>query len=132
MKKVKVYNIKKLVESSYPDNEFPGYYRGLGILVGDKGILLFDSLSNVIMGFSIEDELKFKLIDKLNINAISANTEYVIDITIKKLMTAECEEKLLIDYVVKFETFDKVLRGIEDIGLNVEDYFDLNDKRFSD
>jgi hypothetical protein len=132
LSKIKVYNIRKYIESL----DFDGAKRTthfldeLAILEGKKGVLAF---MNEAVGWfydSLQDEFTFGLTD-IDENQIFFRAQYEINISLEEIVNnCEYEEMLITEFVKDYdrkrriiENFEDILKAINKIGLKKSDYY---------
>jgi hypothetical protein len=135
LSKIKVYNIRKYIESL----DFEGSQRTthfldkLAILEGKKGVLAF--MNEAIGWFydSLQDEFTFGLTD-IDDNQIFFRAQYQFNISLSEIVN-NCgyEEMLITEFVEGYdrkrriiENFEDILNAINKIGLKKQNYYKVS------
>ena len=130
MKKIKVYNIEKLIENEIQDKKLLGYSFGLAIVEGSNGLFAFDNEGVGWEHKTIDAEITLGLTDIPKENEFFIMPQYEIKMSIKDLKEAEYEEMLLTEFIDRYNyndrlrrNFSTVLEVINNIGLNSREYY---------
>ena len=131
MKTIKVYNISKLIKKELPD-KIVHMLNKVAIVVGNKGITIFDDEAVGWKKKDIEEEIEIGLTDIPEKGTIYVMPQYMVAVSIKELMEAEHEEMLITQFVDRYNynsrlqnNFKTMLRTIDEIGLDSKEYFEL-------
>ena len=131
MKTIKVYNISKLIKKELPD-KIVHMLNKVAIVVGNKGITIFDDEAVGWKKKDIEEEIEIGLTDIPEKGTIYVMPQYMVAVSIKELMEAEHEEMLITQFVDRYNynsrlqnNFKTILRTIDEIGLDSKEYFEL-------
>lgn len=133
MKKIKVYDIKKLIE----DIEFSeerkylvrDYSSGMAIIEGTKGVLVFDDEGCGFKKDNLDGEIEIGLNVPKTDGSFSAMAEYTIRPTVESFMKAEFKEILITDFIERRnktrikENLKSILKTIDEIGLDSREYY---------
>lgn len=129
MKKIKVYNIEKLVEQEVENKKLFGYGEGLAIIEGSNGVFAFD---NEGVGWEEKDlnaEIKLGITDIPKENQMFVMPQYQIVAKSSELVQAEYKEMELKEFIDRYNynnrlasNFSTVLEVINNIGLNSKEY----------
>jgi len=131
MKTIKVYNISKLIKKELPD-KIVHMLNKVAIVVGNKGITIFDDEAVGWKKKDIEEEIEIGLTDIPEKGTIYVMPQYMVAVSIKELMEAEHEEMLITQFVDRYNynsrlqnNFKTMLRTFDEIGLDSKEYFEL-------
>jgi hypothetical protein len=129
MKKIKVYNIEKLVRQEVENKKLFGYSAGMAIIEGNNGIFAFDDEG---VGYEEKDlnaEIKLGLTDIPKNNQFYIMPQYQIVAKLSELVQAEYKEMELKEFINRYNynerlarNFSIVLEIINNIGLNSKEY----------
>jgi hypothetical protein len=129
MKKIKVYNIEKLVEQEVENKKLFGFSAGMAIIEGEKGVFAFD---NEGVGWEEKDlnaEIKLGITDIPKENQMFVMPQYQIVVKLSELVQAEYKEMELKEFIDRYNynnrlarNFSIVLEVIDNIGLNSKEY----------
>lgn len=130
MKKIKVYNIEKLVENEVENKKLFGFSAGMAIIEGNKGVFAFDNEGVGWEGKDLDSEIKLGLTRISNNNEIFIMPQFQIIATLKELIQAEYKEMELKEFIDRYNynerlsrNFATVLEVISNIGLNSKEYY---------
>jgi hypothetical protein len=132
MKTIKVYDVKKYIESMDFDGKkyiTHGIYSGLAIIEGISGALIFDEEACGKICGGLEDTYPIGLNDIPTDNMISAIAKYTIKPTLKELMQAESKEMLITDYVERYQYKSRISSNLHDL-LNAFSKIGLDKKEY--
>jgi len=131
MKTIKVYNIGELIKKELP-GKMVHMLNKVAIVVGSKGITLFDNEAVGWKKKNIEKKIEIGLTDIPDKGTIYVMPQYMVAVSIKELMEAEHEEMLITQFVDRYNynsrlqnNFKTILRTIDEIGLDSKEYFEL-------
>ena len=121
MENIRVYNIDKLIEKELPSRRVHMFNK-LAIIEGIKGVIVFDNEAVGWKKNTTDATIEIGLTDIPEPNRFYAAPQYMADVQIKELMTAEFEEMPITDFVTRHDThhrissnFNGILKVIEEI-----------------
>ena len=133
MNKIKVYDIKKLIESSsFGSDKYTTYGTDnkLAIIEGTKAVFILDQDGCGTLHKSLNDEMEIQLRKVREDNCFNVMPDSIIKCSIKEVISDTTYEEVEIkDFVRKFgsrleSNFKIALRTLNEIGLDAKDYYD--------
>jgi len=121
MENIKVYNIGKLIEKELPNRRIH-ILNKLAIIEGTKGVIVFDNEAVGWKKNTTDATIEIGLTDIPEANMFYAAPQYMADVQIKELMTADYEKMPITDFVTRHDThhrissnFNGILKAIDEI-----------------
>jgi hypothetical protein len=128
MNNIKVYDIGKFIDANIKDKKVYFSDRKKAIVIGNKGVVVFDDEAVGWVKDSIQDKVKIGFLDTTD-SEDSVIPRYSANITISDLLDAESTEMHITQFVERYNynsrlksNYAGILKAIDEIGLNSKDF----------